>query len=117
MRHHAGGDGACFAGVAAGSAAGFRRYAQIAGIYKFHVFGGFIQPFREDVLRQSAAIAKNGITRMDVRFFFCGEIFGRVALRCQRRRLRRNFRRGNRCSRAGRFSWDAWSLRPSASDR
>jgi hypothetical protein len=78
VRHHAGGNGACFAGMAANAAAGFRCDAQIARIYKFDVLRRFLKPFCKRSLRPGAAIAESRIARLNVGLFFCGQISRRV---------------------------------------
>ena len=71
-------DGANFLGVAAGGAAGFRSDAQIAGIHKFDVFGGFFQPFRVSAFGQGGTVFEAGIARLDVGFFFGGVVLGGI---------------------------------------
>ena len=85
MRHHAGGDRARFAGVAAAGSARFRRHAQIAGIHKFYIFVGFLQPRGEHAFRHSRALSISGIFRMHMSFFLYGVVFSRIARDSPRR--------------------------------
>ena len=73
VRHHAGGNGADFAGVAC--ATGFRRNAEVTRVYEFDVLRGFLQPLCVEALACGAP-AQLGIARLHVRFFLYGVVFG-----------------------------------------